>query len=150
LFCIAQIAFAFIHSAMAYYMQRQIIAGLGGKEYSQMSAKEIQTEAGRILLYDVPVCLYFFVANAAFAFNVWGLTVPWGSCGDTQPQYGATFLMLAWGACAGCYLFCWDCCQCCAGTVSSMSKPSKKGTAGSAVVVGVPALAPAQAQAESA
>jgi hypothetical protein len=153
LFCIADIVLAVMHGAMAYYMQRQIVHGLGDKEYSQMSAKEIQMEAGRILLYDVPVCLYFFIANAAWAFNIWGLVAPWGSCGDTQPQLGAAFLMIAWGTCAGAYLFCWYCCQCCAGTVSSIQRPGTRKPGAGTTVVGVPAAPSApqpQAMAESA
>jgi hypothetical protein len=121
LFCIADCALALVHSGMAYYMQRQIVAGLGGKDYKSMTAKEIQAEAGRILLYDVPVCLYFFLANAAWAMNLWGLTL--GSCGSVQPQFGAAALMICWGCCAGGYLVCWYCCQCCQGTVSSIKKP---------------------------
>ncbi|CAK0905937.1 unnamed protein product [Prorocentrum cordatum] len=69
LFCIANFALAFIHSGMAYYMQRQIIKGLGGKDYAQMTAKEIQSQAGQVLLYDVPVCLYSFLATAAFGMQ---------------------------------------------------------------------------------
>lgn len=140
LFCIADLVLAAIHSAMAYYMQRRIVSGLGGKEYSQMTAKEIQAETGRILLYDVPVCLYFFVASAAFALNVWGLTVGWGSCGGSQPHWGAAFLMLMWGMCAGAYLMCWYCCQCCQGAASSVKRPAKGAAADQPpTVVGVPA-----------
>mmetsp|Transcript_74207 Transcript_74207/g.200693 ORF Transcript_74207/g.200693 Transcript_74207/m.200693 type:complete len:217 (-) Transcript_74207:22-672(-) len=116
LFCIANFALAFIHSGMAYYMQRQIIKGLGGKDYAQMTAKEIQSQAGQVLLYDVPVCLYSFLATAAFGMQCWGLTL--GSCGGNEPHGGAAALMITWAVLAFAYLFCWYCCQCCQGTVS--------------------------------
>lgn len=134
IFCAADIGLALLHAGMGYYMQRQIVAGIG-KDYQQMTAKEIQREAGRILLYDVPVCLYCFVANAAFALNCWGLTLD--TCGDAAPQWGAAFVMIAWGVCAGAYLLCWYCCQCCQGTASTLNKPGK---GGAGPVVGTPAV----------
>jgi len=133
LFCLADIALAFLHSGMAYYMQRAIVSGLGGKDYRQMTAKEIQEQAGQVLLYDVPCCLYFFAANAAFGFNCWGLSLDASSCGSLQPQMGAAFMMISWGMCAGGYLFCWYCCKCCQGAL-----PSKPGGGQKPVVVGTP------------
>jgi len=125
LFCIADVALAFIHGGMAYYMQRAIIKGLGGKDYTQMSAKEIRDQVGQILLYDVPVCLYSFLACAAWGFNCWGLTL--GSCGGTQPHFGAAAVMICWGILGSGYLFCWYCCQCCQGAVPK-KKPNVPGT----------------------
>jgi len=123
LFCIADFALAFMHAGMAYYMQRQIIKGLGGKDFAQMTAKEIQSQAGQILLYDVPVCLYSFLATAAFGLQCWGLTL--GSCGGNQPHAMAAALMITWAVLAFVYLGCWYCCQCCQGTVAK--RPAAKG-----------------------
>ena len=133
LFCIANFVLAFIHSGMAYYMQRQIIKGLDGKDYAQMTAKEIQSQAGQVLMYDVPVCLYSFVATAAFGMQCWGLTLD--SCGEEASHGAAAALMITWAVLAFAYLFCWYCCQgtiyihcclCCQGTVSK-KKPAAGG-----------------------
>ncbi|CAK0899924.1 unnamed protein product [Prorocentrum cordatum] len=88
LFCIANVVLACIHSGMSYYMQRQIIEKVG-KPFAEMTAKEIQQKAGEILLYDVPVCLYSFLATAGYGLNAWALSL--GSCGDSQPQSGSAF-----------------------------------------------------------
>mmetsp|Transcript_74204 Transcript_74204/g.200685 ORF Transcript_74204/g.200685 Transcript_74204/m.200685 type:complete len:217 (-) Transcript_74204:114-764(-) len=119
LFCIANVVLACIHSGMSYYMQRQIIEKVG-KPFAEMTAKEIQQKAGEILLYDVPVCLYSFLATAGYGLNAWALSL--GSCGDSQPQSGSAFVYLVWGALAFGYLFCWYCCQCCQGAVPSKGK----------------------------
>jgi len=123
-FCCVDIVFAVIHSGMAYYMQRAIIKGLGGKDFKEMSAKDIQEQAGQILLYDVPVCLYSFLAFAAFGANCWGLTLEACPGISNQPHTGPALVMICWGLLAGGYLFCWYCCQCCQGTASKGSKGS--------------------------
>merc|ERR1719277_295141 len=120
-FCVVDIIAAGIHAGMAYYMQKAIIKGLDGKDYAQMTAKEIQEQAGQILLYDVPVCLYSFFACGMWGVNVWGLTLD--SCGGNQPHTAPALVMICWGCLAGGYLFCWYCCQCCQGTVKSVKKP---------------------------
>jgi len=121
-FCLLEIVFAVIHSCMAYYMQRAIIKGLGGKDFKEMSAKEIQEQAGQTLLYDVPVCLYSFFACAAFGVNCWGLGLESCPGVSNQPHTGPAFVMICWGLLAGGYLFCWYCCQCCQGTASKGGK----------------------------
>jgi len=118
LFCIANVVLACIHSGMSYYMQRAIITRVG-KPFADMTPKEIQVETGQILMYDVPVCLYSFLACAGWGMNVWALSL--GNCGGSQPHSGSAMLYLVWGFLAAGYLFCWYCCQCCQGAV-----PKKK------------------------
>jgi len=122
LFCIANVVLACIHSGMSYYMQRQIITKVG-KPFAEMHPKEVQQKAGEILLYDVPVCLYSFLAAAGWGLNIWALSL--GSCGDKQPHSSSALVYLVWGALAFGYLFCWYCCKCCQGAV-----PKNKNGAG--------------------
>jgi hypothetical protein len=118
-YCLVAIVFAIVHSGMAYYMQRAIIKGLGGKDFKEMTAKEIQEQAGQILLYDVPVCLYSFFCFAAFGVNCWALSFEECAGLDNQPQTGTAMVMICWGLLAGVYLCCWYCCLGCQGTFNN-------------------------------
>jgi len=129
-FCVVNVILAFIHSGMSYYIQRQIIQKVGDKPYSEMNAKEIQEKAGEILMYDVPFCLYSFLAIAGYGMQLWALSL--GGCDKEQPHFGSAAIYLVWGTLAGGYLFCWYCCQCCQGSI-----PKKGGKSGPpAVAVG--------------
>merc|ERR1740121_31829 len=99
LFCVANVILALIHSGMSYYMQRQIVEKIGlDKDYKSMTAKEIQEKAGEILLYDVPVCLYAFLAAAGWGMQLWAFSLD--SCNKQSPQTASAGIYIVWAACA--------------------------------------------------
>jgi len=112
--CLVDIVLAIVHAAFAYYLQRQLVAGLqrrGWEEGQQKNHKDITKETWAIVKYDVGFCLYFFVFIGAFAFQCWAFTVI-NEC-DGSLAMIAVALMIVFSCLAWFYASCWTCGQCC-------------------------------------
>mmetsp|Transcript_82706 Transcript_82706/g.184531 ORF Transcript_82706/g.184531 Transcript_82706/m.184531 type:complete len:349 (+) Transcript_82706:101-1147(+) len=134
-FCGVNCLLAIGHTAFALYLQRQLVRGLAvdpltGTTQSapssgvaptvvqELSAKELMSRAGHIVLYDVGFCFYVFVFGFSFIFQNIGFGWISGCRGvdSALPWFSAVLLLLfAFGAVGFamlwyCALACDDCC----------------------------------------
>jgi len=119
-----------VHAGFAYYLQRQLVAGLerrGWQPGEGKSHEDITKESWSIVKYDVGFCIYFFVFVAALGFNCWGVTV----VGSSSLLTISIALMLVYAGFAWLYSTCWCCGRLCfAGASYSRRKKATKGVPG--------------------
>jgi len=116
MFCAAAVGMALLHAGFAYYLQRRIISGLAAKGISPSSNKDLASEAGQIMLYDVGFCLYVFTFFGCFGFCFYGFSLL--SCGGGL-GWGAVGLLILFHMTAPGYGICWYCGQCCFGQAAA-------------------------------
>jgi len=132
--CGAAVGMAVLHACFVFYLQRRIISGLKAKGVSPSSNKDLASEAGQIILYDVGFCLYIFAFFGCFGFCFYGLMLL--SCGGGL-GYAAVGLLIFFHMTAPGYGMCWYCGQCCFGKVSS----ARSGSGPAPQTVGPPSAA---------
>lgn len=62
------IALAALHASFAYYLQRRIVVGMTKRGQQTVNQQELAREAGRIMLYDIGVCLYSILYVCAWCW----------------------------------------------------------------------------------
>jgi len=131
LLCFANVGLALVHTGFALYLQSRLVQGMAkAAPTAQGTSKEIMTQAGHIMLYDVGFCLYLFVFVGSFGLNVVGMS--WASAcnsGTALPFLGA-LCMVMFALFVGffsCFWFCFLACDdCCGGSPQRhQAKPKK-------------------------
>lgn len=115
--CAVFIALAALHASFAYYLQRRIVVGMTKRGQQTVNQQELAREAGRIMLYDIGVCLYSILYVCAWCWCFYSFAML--GCGGGA-GFAAAILLILYGMAASTYLLAWYCCTCCAGTAGEV------------------------------
>jgi len=131
MFCFINIAFAFVHFVMAWYIQwrikQKVNEDMGGDSRDDkiqgvdIPHATIAAAAQHIALYDIGFCLYFFLFFGIFGYNIYGIGDV-ADCTDAGSGWVGATIMICYTLGAGNYFFCWFCMQMCCGTKEKMKK----------------------------
>lgn len=120
---LAAIMVACVHSLSAWWIQRQILREMCkklDKEYDQQGIElelrnyevkdnvrgRIRAAIWEVVKYDIPFCIYFFIAPAAVGLGIWGVSIlPRCTDEDNWAAAWAFGLLILYGCCTGLYFF---------------------------------------------